>query len=133
MSVVENENTKEIFKFLLVGGTSVAIDLISYFGLISVGIEFSSAKGISFILGALFGYFANRSFTFQSTEKGPKTFLLFCLLYLITFALNVGVNKIMVQMLQDYQFKFFVAFIIATGTSTILNLTGLKKVVFKSK
>jgi len=132
MSDVENKNTKEIFRFLLVGFTSVAIDLTSYFGLITIGIEFSLAKGISFILGALFGYFANRSFTFQSTKRGPKIFFLFSLLYLVTFIANVGVNKITVQVLQDYQFNFFVAFIAATGFSTILNLTGMKKVVFNS-
>lgn len=129
---MENKNTKEIFRFLLVGFTSVAIDLISYYGLITIGLEFSLAKGISFILGALFGYFANRSFTFQSTKRGPKTFSLFALLYLVTFSANVGVNKIMVHVLQDYQFSIFVAFIAATGVSTILNLTGMRKVVFKS-
>ena len=129
---MENKNTKEIFRFLLVGFTSVAIDLISYYGLFTIGLEFSLAKGISFILGALFGYFANRSFTFQSTKRGPKTFFLFALLYLVTFVANVGVNKIMVQVLQDYKFNFFVAFIAATGVSTILNLTGMRKVVFKS-
>ena len=101
MSDVENKNTKEMFRFLLVGFTSVAIDFISYFGLITIDLEFSLAKGISFILGALFGYFANRSFTFQSTKRGPNTFFLFSLLYLVTFIANVGVNKITLQTLQD--------------------------------
>ena len=127
---VGNIKKNEMFRFLLVGLTSFAIDFMTYFSFLFFEVEYSIAKGVSFVFGALFGYYANRSFTFQSSKRGPKTFFLFSLLYLITFIANVGVNKIMVQVLQDYQFNFFIAFIAATAVSTGLNFIGMKRIVF---
>ena len=57
----------EAGRFLLVGSTSVLIDFIVYLFLLFVlGLETKISKGIGFSSGALFAYFANRKFTFNS-------------------------------------------------------------------
>ncbi len=132
MLAVGNKNKKQMIRFFIVGIACVAVDFTSYFGMLIIEIDYFFAKGLSFILGALLGYFVNRSYTFQSTKKGPTTFVYFSFLYLVTFIVNVGLNKLIIGLLMNYQLNFIIAFITATIASTILNFLGMKAIVFKN-
>ena len=55
----------EFARFLVVGFTSVAIDFVSYRALLAFGVAVGAAKACGYVVGAIFGYFANRIFTFR--------------------------------------------------------------------
>jgi putative flippase GtrA len=115
-------------RFLLVGFTTVGVDLVVYLILVATGLHHPVAKGISFATGTVFAYFANRSYTFRSHVSG-WAFVRFCCVYVITFLLNVGVNQLMLE-LMDWAGVIYLAFVIATGISAVLNFLGMRFFVF---
>ncbi|HIF36755.1 MAG TPA: GtrA family protein [Candidatus Thioglobus sp.] len=119
-------------RFLLVGSTTVLIDFSVYVVLLLIEVEISIAKGVSFSVGAIFSYFANRKYTFKSQRKNTLGFISFSILYGLTLAVNVGANELVLFALDETQLFIIFAFLVATGLSAALNYLGMKYVVFKS-
>ena len=129
-------NTKllksEISRFLLVGSTSVLIDFIIYlFLLIILELETEISKGIGFSGGALFAYFANKNYTFNSSKKGFFAFLLFFSLYITTLFVNIVTNELGLSFLGEGGLGIGLSLFIATGLSALLNFIGMKYLVFR--
>lgn len=127
----KNINTP-LSRFILVGITCVAIDLLTYVILLSFGMSYSISKAFGFIFGTIFSYFANKIFTFKS-DKSHQSFVMFMGLYISTLILNVGINKTMLFLLNGYRLAFIISFIISTSFSAAVNFIGLKYVVFKPR
>ena len=123
----------EVARFLIVGGTTVLIDLIYYFILIYMGFDTPLSKGVSFSVGAVFAYFANRNYTFQSSMGGFFRFTVFILLYLSTLAVNVVSNEIVLKLTSQINGSLMIAFLIATSLSATLNFIGMKYIVFNAQ
>ena len=123
----------EVARFLIVGGTTVLIDLICYFTLIYMGFDTSLSKGISFSVGTVFAYFANRNYTFQSSIGGFFRFTVFTLLYLSTLVVNVVSNEIVLKLTSQINSSLIMAFFIATSLSATLNFIGMKYIVFNAQ
>ena len=123
----------EVTRFLIVGGTTVLIDLIFYFTLIYMGFDTSLSKGISFSVGTVFAYFANRNYTFQSSMGGFFRFTVFTLLYLSTLVVNVFSNEIVLTLTIQINGSLMIAFLIATSLSATLNFIGMKYIVFNAQ
>ena len=122
----------DLSRFIVVGLTTVLIDLIFYLILILFIFDVSLSKGLSFTIGALFSYFANRSYTFKSSKKGLIRFILFILLYVSSLIANVLSNDIILNMLTHINYSLITAFLIATTISATLNFLGMKYFVFSS-
>ena len=118
---------KEIFKFLVGGGTAVIIDFLVYKILMIMGIERTIAKTISFICGSIVGFIINKYWTFKSPKFQIKEILKYIILYIITAFINSQVNKYTLLLFGS---EFF-AFLCATGVSTILNFLGQKFLIFR--
>lgn len=119
-------------RFLIVGITTVVIDLCTYMILMSFGLSIAQAKALGFIAGTIFAYFANRLYTFQ-TYGSAQRFGLFVILYVFTLLVNVGANQYLLHVLNDIPFDLLLAFLIATGLSATLNYLGMKRVIFNDK
>ena len=122
---------RQIRRFLAVGVGSVAIDSFAYFGLVLVADDFLSkdlAKAISFVLGTVFAFVANKFWTFQSRRRSLFEGYSFFLLYLATMLINVGVNHAVRLLLPS---ALVTAFVCATATSTLLNFLGQKFIAFR--
>ena len=121
-------NFFEIYKFIIIGIIAVSIDAFVYFLL--GNFEFFSyeiSKRISFICGAAFAFFFNRSYVFQSKHKNISQILGFSILYLISFLCNAFSHDFVLNKLDIPA----VAFIFATAISTIINYLGQKFIIFK--
>ena len=123
----------EVARFLIVGGTTVLIDLIFYFILIYMGFDTPLSKGVSFSVGTIFAYFANRNYTFQSSMGGFFRFTVFILLYLSTLAVNVVSNEIVIKLTSQINSSLMIAFLIATSLSATLNFIGMKYIIFNAQ
>ncbi len=123
----------ETGRFLLVGSTTVLIDFVIYlFLMLVLGLETEVSKGIGFSSGALFAYFANRGFTFNSSTKGFLAFSLFWVLYITTLTVNIFTNELGLSIFGEEGFGIGLSLFIATGLSALLNYFGMKYVVFRS-
>jgi putative flippase GtrA len=130
MEKFNNKNFLEIYRFIIVGIGSVSIDFLFYYLFIYFEIlDPNNSKRISFIIGAIFAFYANRNYVFKVNEKKFSQYIMFSILYFISFVLNSVVH--------DYVFlisKFtIIAFLCATFVSTVTNFIGQKFIIFKKK
>lgn len=121
---------RQLGRFLIVGCTTVAIDLVTYRILLWLQIDIAVAKASGFAAGTVFAYFANRLWTFAA-DGGYRRFVGFCALYISTLLVNVGANNAIVYLLGRDEFALNVAFLFATGISATLNFLGMKFLVFR--
>ncbi len=118
---------KQLGRFLVVGCSAVATDFLSYLALLTI-LEHAPAKTLSFIAGTIVAYIFNKYWTFEKPLHNHKEMLNFFFLYTITLGANVVVNQLSLHLFPSY---ILLAFLAATGTSTIFNFIGQKWWVFK--
>ena len=124
---------RELYLFLIVGSLTVLVDFITYRGLVFVQLlNVSTAKAAGFLTGTTFAYFANRFWTFGHLPDSAGSVWRFILLYAATLASNVYINALMLDKLARLTIAVQAAFILATGTSAILNFLGMKFFVFRA-
>ncbi len=122
---------KQIFKFLIVGTLTVLIDYIFYY-LFLFFLSTTFAKGISFIIGAVFAFIANKIYTFNYNQFSKKSIIFFVLLYLLSLFVNIAVNDFCLLILTNSILKIEISFIISTSVSALINYLGMKYFVFKN-
>lgn len=124
---------REMVIFLIVGSLTVIFDFLTYRGLVwiqLVNVDF--AKAIGFLTGTIFAYFANRFWTFGHHAYKAGSASRFVIVYTITLVANVLINAIALDGLASVPAVVQIAFLLATGTSAILNFVGMKLFVFKA-
>jgi len=117
---------KELKRFLVAGLSAVGTDLVTYYMLLNF-LSHDVAKAISFLLGTIVAFVINKYWTFEKHEKSYKEMFQFVILYSATLGANVLTNKIVLNNTEIV----FLAFLIATGVSTVLNFIGQKWWVFR--
>ncbi len=120
----------QLTRFVAVGVLSALVDFGIYHALLGLGVWVHGAKAVSFICGTTTAYLLNRRFTF-SVAGGRARLAGFMLLYGTTFALNIGMNALMLAVLPAMPFRVSVAWVIAQGTATVVNFVMLRTVVFR--
>ena len=130
MEKFERKNFLEIYRFLIVGIFSVSIDFLFYYLFIYLDfLDPNNSKRISFIIGAIFAFYANRHFVFRVDEKKISQYLMFSILYFTSFILNSLVHDYILLMSN----LTLLSFLCATFVSTVTNFTGQKFIIFKKK
>jgi putative flippase GtrA len=112
---------------LVVGLLSVATDLVAYAAL-SPALGVTPSKAISYLAGVVVGFALNKRWTFESSRRTWTEPASYLLLYAATLGVNVGCNGLVLSWLPD---RRIVAFLFATGVTTVLNFLGMKLVTFR--
>lgn len=121
----------QLSRFVAIGLLCALVDFGVYHGLVALGLWVHAAKAISFVCGTTTAYFLNRRFTFDASG-GKARLAGFMLLYGTTFALNVGMNALMLAVLPaSTPLRLTVAWVIAQGAATVVNFVMLRTVVFR--
>ena len=123
----------QLWRFLIVGSLTVGVDYLCYHSLLLFHIEINAAKAMGFMAGTLFAYFANRFWTFSGSTHRRGTWWRFPIVYGINLGVNVMLNAYMLELLIEVPSSMTLAFLVATGTSAILNFLGMKFFVFTGK
>jgi putative flippase GtrA len=123
---------RELGIFLVIGLLTVLIDYLFYRAISWTGaVGSDAAKGMGFLAGTVFAYFANRHWTFGHAQPGRGSPGRFALLYLATLGANVAVNEVLLRSPGGMGAALQLAFLVATGTSATLNFLGMKWFVFR--
>lgn len=117
-----------MFRFIITGSSAVGTDYLTYY-ILSKGLDTSLAKGISFLAGTVLAFVLNKYWTFRSGKYSLVEIFKFIGLYCGSLLVNILVNEMVLLLYENW---IFMAFIFATGTSTIINFIGQKWWVFKS-
>ncbi|WJV54599.1 GtrA family protein [Pectobacteriaceae bacterium CE70] len=123
---------KEILRFLFVGTITVCVDFLCYRFSHSLRIDLAYAKAIGFISGTLFAYFVNRFWTFSAKDAPLASVWRFVVVYSLNLCVNVLLNMGVLALLAGTNYAVVIAFLIATGTSAVLNFVGMKFYVFNT-
>lgn len=121
-----NKLGKELRRFILAGLSAVATDLSLYYIMLNF-LDHDVAKAISFLLGTVVAFFINKYWTFEKHVKSYRELVQFGILYTVTLGLNVMTNRYILDITEI----ILLAFLLATGVSTVCNFLGQKFWVFK--
>ena len=114
------------------GILTVLIDLTAYKCLLLYfDFDVNLAKGSGFLIGTLFSYVANRLWTFQNKVFVSGSLYRFLPLYFSTLVINIAVNSLILMAFNYISLIDYIAFIVATACSAILNFLGMKFFVFR--
>ena len=120
----------QIVRFTLTGGLSAVVDYSLYILGLALGLQREVAKSLSFIAGTTTAYLINRRWTFQAAPSRAR-FIAVVVLYAVTFAVQVGINRLMSLALADEWWRTPLAFVVAQGTATVINFVVQRAVIFK--
>ena len=90
MKFINFKQNREIIVFFIIGTLTVLIDYFFYnlfYFVLNVSISLS--KGLSFVLGAIFSYYGNNTWTFSNNVISRFNVLSFIVLYLTSLLINV--------------------------------------------
>ena len=124
------ETRKQLLRFLVVGGTSVLVDLAAYRALgWGLALRLDLAKAISYWAGVAVGFCGNKLWTFESSRRSLAEPISYVALYAATMAVNVGCNRAVLTIIGTEATTL--AFLTATALTTVLNFLGMRLVTFR--
>lgn len=120
----------QVWRFIVTGGLAAVVDFGLYVALLATGLHVNVAKTISFIAGTTTAYLINRRWTFQVPHSAAR-FVAVCVLYGVTYLVQVGINYLFYMTWEDKPWRVPVAFVIAQGTATVINFIVQRAVIFR--
>jgi putative flippase GtrA len=123
---------RQASRFVVVGVLAALLDYGSYRLLLLADVPIDPAKAVGFVLGTTLSYLLNRSWTFGAAGRAHVVGR-FVALYATTLAINVGVNAVLVRLLDGVTGRITIAWLVAQGVASALNFLGMRYLVFPAR
>jgi|GEM_PF-460244 len=120
---------QQIVRFVVTGFSGLFTDVSVYRMLVKFGAHVTPAKALGCTAGTVLVFFINRAWTFANKQTSFAQVLRFVLLYGSSIVLNTALNTLGLKIVpQPWQ----LAFVFATGVTTVVNFLGSKFFVFNA-
>ncbi len=120
--------TREIIKFLIVGGVSTALNYSSFFILLKLfELNYLLSSGLGYIFGLVLGYSLNKNWTFEYKNESIKTKLRYVVVYGVNLLLSLLILK---GLKTSIGLNPIIGNFIVICYTTIANFMGIKIFVF---
>jgi len=133
------KNNPQLIRFAIVGGANTALDfgLLFIFKFIGIPVEFANilSTGIAFV----FSFFANKKYTFKTTDTNVvRELVLFVIITLtglwgLQTVIILFTHPLLTGLLHNSDIALFVAKLVATLASLTWNYLFYSKLVFKKQ
>ena len=124
-----NKVLRQIKTFCIVGLLNIVINYSIFYIFLNLYIDYKVAGILGFLAGGISGFFLNRKFTFESSLSSQKGIPLYFMVQIVSLIGHLITQWYVVEFLYlDQKYSQFSGIV----TSTILNFTLLKLIVFKS-
>ena len=121
----------QLVRFVITGAGSGVLDYgITYVLQFVLGLPPWLSKAVGFLCGTTTAYLINRRWTFRA-EPSRARFIAVAALYLVTFAVQVGIYTALTHTWDDTFVYSLLAYVIAQGTATVINFVVQRVVIFK--
>jgi hypothetical protein cdiviTM7_02105 len=133
------KNKMQIGRFAIVGTINTAIDFGLLFLLTFLGLPKIAANTVSTGSAFVFSFFANKKYTFKSTNKNIKyeiiSFIIITLfgLWVLQNGIIWLITPLIKNIVSQEQLALFAAKLLATAISLVWNYCLYDKVVFKKE
>lgn len=133
------KNKMQIGRFAIVGTINTAIDFGLLFLLTFLGLPKIAANTVSTGSAFIFSFFANKKYTFKSTNKNIKyeiiSFIIITLfgLWVLQNGIIWLITPLIKNIVSQEQLALFAAKLLATAVSLVWNYCLYDKVVFKKE
>ncbi len=118
----------KFIRFIFVGGINTVFGLGVYCLMIWIGLSYIWATLISQILGVLFNFVTTGTLVFENSDK--KLIFKFILSYVLTYFINVGINRVL-QL--AFGLNEYFSGIVAIIVSALISFLILKFLVYNDK
>lgn len=124
------KNIWHYFSYLIFGGLTTLINLLSYKVLLDLGLDYRVSAFIAFVLSVIFAYITNRKYVFHGQGKVWQEGLTFFCVRSFTFLVNLlG----LILLVQYFHWDKFWSQVVINGVVIVLNYVLSKYVVFNLK
>lgn len=133
------KNKMQIGRFAIVGTINTAVDFGLLFLLTFLGLPKIAANTVSTGSAFVFSFFANKKYTFKSTNKNIKyeiiSFIIITLfgLWVLQNGIIWLITPLIKNIVSQEQLALFAAKLLATAVSLVWNYCLYDKVVFKKE
>lgn len=135
--MIKNQLVKQVLLFGVSGILATGSDYVLYSVLIRYYLgHYIIAKSCSFLLGTFVAFIFNKYVTFGVKRKSLQETVRFICLYTLSLVGNVTINKLGILLLDsvvNLKYSIWLAFLMATAFSMVLNFLGQKFWVFQCK
>ncbi|HDX9653019.1 MULTISPECIES: GtrA family protein [Bacillus cereus group] len=130
-----NNKAKEIFNYLLFGGLTTVINIVTYFIFATlIGMDYKVATTIAWIVSVLFAYITNKKYVFNSQQTSfthvVKEFVYFMGFRVLSYFIDIVSMIVLIEWLG---MNDLVAKIIANVIVVFVNYFASKYIIFKKK
>lgn len=126
-NLVTHRATPQFLKYLFVGGISALIELCTFqFLYLAASWDIFAANTVAITLSTTFNFLANRSFTFASTKKPIRSFLL----YILLFCINASVTSLAIAWLVSIGWHTIIAKLFTMACVVCWNFVLYRKLIF---
>ena len=131
INFLRREISKQFLKFCLIGLEKTILTYIIFLILFYFfRVNYMIAAAIGFIIGVLFGFIFDKTYTFNSKRKSATTLPKYFLVYLFTLGFNLVFLRILVE---TRGINPIISNLISQPFIVLVNFLGTKIFVFKNR